>query len=90
MLEHLRWNSQIEGRGVMTRRLFLCVAALVWTQSSPAQEPRCRLYKVQSNSINISKEPRGDGRGRANGIKRGRERKDIEAADEDRVAQKPE
>ena len=38
----------------------MCVAALVWTQSAPAQEPQCRLYKVQSNSLNISKEPRGD------------------------------
>jgi hypothetical protein len=45
---------------VMTRLLVLCVAALVWTQSAPAQEPQCRLYKVQSNSLNISKEPRGD------------------------------
>ncbi len=44
----------------MTRLLVLCVAALVLTQSAPALEPQCRLYKVQSNSINISKEPRGD------------------------------
>jgi hypothetical protein len=44
----------------MIRRLVLCVAAVVWTQSAPAQEPQCRLYKVQSSSLNISKEPRGD------------------------------
>jgi hypothetical protein len=42
------------------QRLVLCVAAVVWTQSVLAQEPPCRLYKVQSNSLNISKEPRGD------------------------------
>jgi hypothetical protein len=41
-------------------RLVLCAAAVIWTQSAPAQEPQCRLYKVQSNSLNISKEPRGD------------------------------
>jgi hypothetical protein len=38
----------------------LCIAVVACVQSAPAQEPQCRLYKVQSNSINISKEPRGD------------------------------
>ncbi len=48
----------------MTRRpllrLVLCLTAVVWTQSAPAQDPQCRLYKVQSSSLNISKEPRGN------------------------------
>jgi hypothetical protein len=44
----------------MFRRLLLCIAAVVWTQSAPAQDPQCRLYKVQSSSLSISKEPRGD------------------------------
>jgi hypothetical protein len=41
-------------------RLVLCIAAVVWTQSAPAQDPQCRLYKVQPSSLNISKEPRGN------------------------------
>ena len=48
----------------MTRRpllrLVLCLTAVVWTQSAPAQDPQCRLYKVQPSSLNISKEPRGN------------------------------
>ena len=44
----------------MIRRVVLCIAVVACVQSAPAQEPQCRLYKVQSNSINISKEPRGD------------------------------
>ena len=44
----------------MVRRLVLFLAALVWIQSAPAQEPQCRLYKVRSSNLNISKEPRGD------------------------------
>jgi hypothetical protein len=38
----------------------MCFVAMIWVQSVAAQEPQCRLYKVQSNSLNISKEPRGD------------------------------
>jgi hypothetical protein len=45
----------------MIRRVVLCIAVVACVQSAPAQEPQCRLYKVQSSSINISKEPRGDG-----------------------------
>src|SRR5882757_9931390 len=44
----------------MMRRVVLCIAVVAWVQSAPAQEAQCRLYKVQSNSLNISKEPRGD------------------------------
>ena len=44
----------------MIRRVVLCIAVVACVQSAPAQEPQCRLYKVQSNSLNISKEPRGD------------------------------
>jgi hypothetical protein len=47
-------------RGRPIQRLLLCVAAVIWTQSAPAQDPQCRLYKVQPSSLNISKEPRGD------------------------------
>ena len=43
----------------MIRRVVLCIAVVACVQSAPAQEPQCRLYKVQSNSLNISKEPRG-------------------------------
>ena len=60
----MRWNSGFEAeaaiRGRPIQRLLLCVAAVIWTQSAPAQDPQCRLYKVQPSSLNISKEPRGD------------------------------
>jgi hypothetical protein len=42
------------------QRLVLCVAAVVWSQCAPAQEPPCRFYKVQTSTLNVSKEPRGD------------------------------
>jgi hypothetical protein len=35
-----------------------CVGVFGWTAS--AQDQACRYYKVQANSLNISKEPRGD------------------------------
>jgi hypothetical protein len=43
-----------------TLRLIVCIPALIWAQTALAQEPPCRLYKVQPGSVNISKEPRGD------------------------------
>jgi hypothetical protein len=49
---------------MMIRRLMLCLAAAacaaVWGWSASAQGPACRYYKVQANSLNISKEARGD------------------------------
>jgi hypothetical protein len=42
------------------RQVVLCVAAVVWTHCAAAQEAPCQLYKVRSNTLNISKEPRGD------------------------------
>jgi hypothetical protein len=41
-------------------RMAAVAAVAMWVQSSSAQQPECRLYKVQSSSLNISKEPRGD------------------------------
>jgi hypothetical protein len=40
--------------------LALCVAVVTWTPCASAQEPACRFYKVQSSTLNVSKEPRGD------------------------------
>src|SRR6202035_210098 len=49
---------------MMFRRLMVCLAAAacaaVWGWSATAQGPACRYYKVQANSLNISKEARGD------------------------------
>jgi hypothetical protein len=42
------------------QRLVLCVAAALCIQYATAEESQCRLYKVQSGSLNVSKEPRGD------------------------------
>jgi hypothetical protein len=48
----------------MLRHLILCLAAAacatVWGWSATAQAPACRYYKVQANSLNVSKEARGD------------------------------
>jgi hypothetical protein len=50
---------------MMIRRLIMlcltagaCVAA--WGWSATAQGPACRYYKVQANSLNVSKDARGD------------------------------
>jgi hypothetical protein len=46
------------------RLIMLCLAAgacvAVWGWSASAQGPACRYYKVQANSLNVSKEARGD------------------------------
>ena len=44
----------------MILRLALCLFALFGAQAAVAQQPDCRFYKVQSNNLNVSKEPRGD------------------------------
>ena len=44
----------------MVWRIAIVAAVLAYAQSALAQQPECRLYKVQSNSLNVSKEPRGD------------------------------
>jgi hypothetical protein len=41
-------------------RMAVVAAVAMWVQPSFAQQPECRLYKVQASSLNISKEPRGD------------------------------
>jgi hypothetical protein len=46
-------------------RMAAVAAVALWVQSSFAQQPfaqqpECRLYKVQSGILNVSKEPRGD------------------------------
>ena len=38
----------------------VCVAAALDTSITAAQEPACRFFKIQSDNVNISKEPRGD------------------------------
>src|SRR6202011_162297 len=38
----------------------ICVAAASYTSMTVAQEPVCRFFKIQSDNVNISKEPRGD------------------------------
>lgn len=49
---------------MIIRRLVLCLAAgaciAVCGWAASAQEQGCRYYKVQANSLNISKEPRRD------------------------------
>jgi hypothetical protein len=46
------------------QRLILCfaagAAAAAWGGAAVAQEPACRYYKVQANSLNINKEARND------------------------------
>ena len=44
----------------MTRSVVVCLVGLLAAQTAAAQDPECRLYKVASDSLNISKEPRGD------------------------------
>jgi|SRR5262245_23522772 len=44
----------------MILRLVLGLLALLGAQGAFAQQPDCRFFKVQSNSANVSKEPRGD------------------------------
>jgi hypothetical protein len=41
-------------------RMAAVAVVAMWVQPSFAQQPECRLYKVQSSILNISKEPRGD------------------------------
>lgn len=38
----------------------LGVAIVLYANMSDAQEPACRFFKIQSDNVNISKEPRGD------------------------------
>jgi hypothetical protein len=38
----------------------ICVAVASYASMSVAQEPACRFFKIQSDNVNISKEPRGD------------------------------
>jgi hypothetical protein len=38
----------------------ICVAVASYAGMSVAQEPACRFFKIQSDNVNISKEPRGD------------------------------
>jgi hypothetical protein len=49
---------------MMIGRVFVCLAvglaAAVMGWTARAQEPNCRYYKVQPNSLNVSKEARGD------------------------------
>jgi hypothetical protein len=40
--------------------LGVCVAAALHASIAIAQEPACRFLKIQSDNVNISKEPRGD------------------------------
>jgi hypothetical protein len=45
----------------MVARLLLGLAAVaVYSGAASAQDQACRYFKVQANSLNISKEPRGD------------------------------
>jgi hypothetical protein len=44
----------------MILRLVFGLFALLGVQGAFAQQPDCRFFKVQSNSANVSKEPRGD------------------------------
>jgi hypothetical protein len=44
----------------MSRSVVVCLVSLLAAQTAAAQDPECRLYKVASDSLNISKEPRGD------------------------------
>jgi hypothetical protein len=49
---------------MMIGRLVLCLAvgtgAALWGWSATAQAPACRYYKVQANSVNVSKDARDD------------------------------
>jgi hypothetical protein len=38
----------------------VCVAAALHTSITVAQEPACRFFKIQSDNVNVSREPRGD------------------------------
>jgi hypothetical protein len=38
----------------------ICVAAVSYVSLTAAQEPACRFLKIQSDNVNVSKEPRGD------------------------------
>jgi hypothetical protein len=44
----------------MIVRLVLGLFAVLGTQAALAQQPECRFFKVQSGTLNVSKEPRGD------------------------------
>jgi len=50
--------------GRLIQPLVLCVAVVAWIPSASAQEtprePPCRFYKVQSSTLDVSKEPRAD------------------------------
>ena len=38
----------------------VCAAMALNVSITTAQEPACRYFKVQTDNVNISKEPRGD------------------------------
>jgi hypothetical protein len=38
----------------------LCAAIVLYASVTDAQEPACRFFKLQVDTVNISKEPRGD------------------------------
>jgi hypothetical protein len=62
----MRWQPVLQMRGYMVPKILLAAAfgigaaMVLYANMSDAQEPACRFFKVQSDNVNISKEPRGD------------------------------
>jgi hypothetical protein len=62
----MRLRLLLQMKGYMVPKILLGAAlgigaaVVLYANMSDAQEPACRFFKVQSDNVNISKEPRGD------------------------------